>query len=66
LQKKNYWASIGEGMIFELGQKNIFFSFMNPSYELILVFPKLYPLTAPGMALCIDLGQKFQNLFSLV
>jgi hypothetical protein len=40
--------------IFELGQKNIF---MNPLYELILVFPKFDPLTAPGMALCVNLGQ---------
>jgi hypothetical protein len=52
---------------FELGQKNIlFFSFMNPLYEPILVFPKFDPLTAPGMALCVDLGPKCQNLFCLV
>jgi hypothetical protein len=53
---------------FELGQKNIFifFSFMNPLYEPILVFPKFDPLTAPGMALCVDLGPKCQYLFCLV
>ncbi len=54
--------------IFELGQKTIlfFFSFMNPSYEPILVFPKFDPLTAPGMALCVDLGPKCNILFPLV
>jgi hypothetical protein len=53
---------------FELGQKNyfLFFSFMNPLYEPILVFPKFDPLTASGMALCVDLGPKCQNLFPLV
>ncbi len=51
---------------FELGQKNIFFSFMNPLYEPILVFPKFDPLTAPGMALCVNFGPKCQNLFPLV
>ena len=50
---------------FELGQKNIFL-FMNPLYELILVFPKFDSLTAPGMALCVDLGAKCQILFPLV
>ncbi len=51
--------------IFELGQKNIyiFFSFINPLHELILVFPKFDPLTAPGMAFCVNLGPKCQNLF---
>ncbi len=52
---------------FELGQKIFkFFSFMNPLFEPILVFPKFDPLTAPGMALCDDLGLKCQNLFCLV
>ncbi len=73
------WASIGGGTIFprrlrgmknffELGQKIFFFIFllMNPLYELILVFPKFDPLTAPGMALCVNLGPKCQNLFCLV
>ncbi len=52
---------------FELGKKNIFFIFlfMNPLYELILVFPKFDPLTAPEMALCVNLGPKCQNLSSL-
>ncbi len=53
---------------FELGQKNslFFFSFSNPLHEPILVFPKFDPLTAPGMALCVSLGPKCQNLFPLV
>jgi hypothetical protein len=52
---------------FEVGQKNIFFfSFMNPLYEPILVFPKFDPLTASGKALCVDLGPKCLNLFCLV
>ena len=48
---------------FELGQKNIFifFSIMNPFYEPILVYPKFDPITAPGMALCVDLGPKCQT-----
>jgi hypothetical protein len=51
---------------FELGQKIFyFFSFMNPLYELILVFPKFDSLTAP-MALCVDLGPKCQILFPFV
>jgi hypothetical protein len=67
LQNKFFdWASIGGGMIFlrslkamrneknfELGQKYFFFSFMNPLYEPIPVFPKFDPLTASGMALCV-------------
>ncbi len=58
----------GMKKLFELGPKNIlfYFSFMNPLYELILVFPKFDPLTAPGMALCVDLGPKCQILFPLV
>ena len=44
---------------FELGQKVffIFFSFMNPLHEPILVFPKFDPLTASGMALSVKMGQ---------
>jgi hypothetical protein len=49
---------------FELGQN--FFSFVNPLYEPILVFPKFDPITAPGMALRVNLGPKCQNLFPLV
>ena len=58
----------GMKQIFELGQKNIFFNFlfMNSLHEPILVFPKFDPLTAPGMALCVNLGPKCQNLFPLV
>jgi hypothetical protein len=82
LQKKNFdWASIGGGTIFPRSLKTTrnekfflarskkyfwFFSFMNPLYEPIPVFPKFDPLTASGMALCVDLGPKCQNLFPLV
>ncbi len=55
----------GMKKIFELGQKNIF-SFINPLHEPILFFPKFDPLTASGMALCVNLGPKCQNLFPLV
>ncbi len=34
---------------------------MNSLYEPILVFPKFDPLTAPGMALFVDLGPKCQK-----
>ncbi len=49
-----------------LSQVNFFFSFVNPLYEPILVFPKFDPITAPGMALRVNLGPKCQNLFPLV
>ena len=49
--------------ICELGQKNILIFFI---YELILVFPKFDPLTAPWMALSVDLGPKCKILFPLV
>ncbi len=59
LPKKSFdWAIIGGGAIF--------FSFMNPLYEPILVFPKFDPITAPGMALRVNLGPTCQNLFPLV
>ncbi len=48
--------------IFELGQK-FFFPFVNPLYEPLLVFPKFDPITAPGMALRVNLGPKCQNFF---
>jgi len=35
-------------------------------YLLIIDFPKFDPLTAAGMALCVNLGPKCQNLFSIV
>jgi hypothetical protein len=41
-------------------------SFMNLKYMLIIDFPKFDPLTAAGMALCVNLGPKCQNLFPLV
>ncbi len=57
----------GMKKFFELGKKNIlFFLFINPLHEPILVFPKFDPFTAPGMALCVNLGPKCQNLFPLV
>jgi hypothetical protein len=55
---------------FELGQNffTYFFSFVNPLYEPILVFPKFDPVTVPGMALRVNLGPKYQSRieFSLV
>ncbi len=75
------WASIGGGTIFPRSLKTtgnekkfwarskkyfFFFSFMNPLYEPKLVFTKFDPLTASGMALCVDLRPKCQNLFPLV
>ncbi len=41
-------------------------SYITPIYLLIIVFPKLDPLTATGMAVCVNLGPKCQNLFRLV
>jgi hypothetical protein len=66
-------ASIGGGTIFPRSPRTrrnekifcgrskkyfLIFSFMNPSYEQILVFSKFDLLTAPGMALFVDLGPK--------
>ena len=51
---------------FELGQTFFFFSFVKPIYEPILVFPKFDPITAPGMALRVNLGPKCQHVFPLV
>jgi hypothetical protein len=48
--------------IFHLFSKSL----MNPSYLLKIVFSKFNPLTATGMALCVNIGPKCQNLFSLV
>jgi len=39
---------------------------MTSLYLLIIGFSKFDLLTATGMALCIDLGPKYQNLFRLV
>ncbi len=52
----------------ELGQKKclLFFSFVNPLYETLPVFPKFNPITASGMALSVNLGPKCKNLFPLV
>jgi hypothetical protein len=53
--------------IFKIDQQ-IFFkkSYMTLKCLLIIDFPKLDPLTAAEMALCGNLGPKYQNLFSLV
>jgi hypothetical protein len=51
-------------------QDRLFFLFfkslMNTLYLLKIVFSKCNPLTATGMALCVNIGPKCQNLFSLV
>jgi hypothetical protein len=44
----------------------IFKSYMTLDYLLIIDFPKFDPLTAAGMALCVNLEPKCQNLFPLV
>ncbi len=41
-------------------------SYITLKYLLIMDFPKFDPLTASEMALCGNLGPKFQNLFPLV
>ncbi len=47
--------------------KNFFLkSYMTPKYLLIIDFPKFQPLTVAEMALCGNLGPKYQNLFPLV
>ncbi len=43
-----------------------FFSFVNPFYEPIFLFPKFDPITARGMALRVNLGPNCQHLFPLV
>ncbi len=50
---------------FKIGQFKIK-SFMNPLHLLKIVLSKFNPLTATGMALCVNIGAKCQNLFSLV
>jgi hypothetical protein len=40
--------------------------FFYPLYLLIKDFLKFDPLTAAGMALCVNLGPKCQNVFPLV
>jgi hypothetical protein len=51
--------------IFKIGQKlNQKKSYMTLKYLLIIDFPKFDPLTAAEMALCVNLGPKFQNLSS--
>jgi hypothetical protein len=49
-------------------QKKILFlkSYMTLKYLLIIDFPKFDPLTGAEMALCGNLGPKYQNLFPLV
>ncbi len=43
-----------------------FKSYMTLKFMLIIDFPKFDPLTAAGMALCVNLGPKFQTLCPLV
>jgi hypothetical protein len=43
-----------------------FKSYRTLQYLLIIDFPKFDPLTATGLALCVNLGPKCQNLFPLV
>jgi hypothetical protein len=43
-----------------------FLSYMTLKYLLIIDFPKFDPLTAAGMALCVNLGPKCQTLSPLV
>jgi hypothetical protein len=62
----------GNKNCFQTSQKKIFFksymtpSYMTPLYFLKLVFLKFDPLTVTGIALCVDLGPKCQNVFCLV
>jgi hypothetical protein len=53
---------------FKIGQ--IFFlffkSYVTLKYFLIIDFPKFDPLTAAGMALCVNLGPKCQKFLPLV
>jgi len=51
---------------FQTRQKNFLKSYMTPLYFLKLVFIKFDPLTVTGIALCVDLGPKCQNVFYLV
>ena len=53
--------------IFQDRPKNFFLkSYMTLKYLLIIDFPKFDILKAAGMALCVNLGPKCQNLFPLV
>jgi hypothetical protein len=57
----------GMTKIFKISQFFLFFkSYMTLSYLLIIDFPKFDPLTATGMALCVNPGPKCQNVFPLV
>jgi hypothetical protein len=57
----------GTKTFFKIGQKNLFVKIKcDLLYLLIKDFPKFDPLTATGMALCVNLGAKCQNLFPLV
>jgi hypothetical protein len=58
---------MGNGKKFQDRPKFFFFkSDMTLKYLLFIDFPKLDPLTAAEMALCVNLGPKCQNLFPLV
>jgi hypothetical protein len=51
---------------FKIGQIFFFKSLMKTLYLLKIVFPKFDPLTATGMALCVNIGPICQNLCSKV
>jgi hypothetical protein len=55
----------GTKQFYKCATKN-FWTRMTLSYLLIIGFPKFDPLTAPGMALCVNLGPKCQNVFPSV
>ncbi len=72
-----FWGEVGlfrvvlriSGTFFlKIGQFFILFlkSYMTLLYFLIIDFPKFDPLTATGMALCVNLGSKCKDLFPLV
>jgi hypothetical protein len=70
------WGEVGlfrvvlrlRGIKIVLNLSQIFFlkSYMTPLYLLKMVFQKFDPLTVRGMAICVDLGPKCQNLFCSV
>jgi hypothetical protein len=54
----------GIKIVFNLGQ--IFYFIFYRIFAKNSFFPKFVPLSVTGMALCVDLGPKRQNLFCLV
>ncbi len=49
---------------FKIGQNFYIFEIIYDPLIFIIDFSKFDPLTAAGMALCVNLGPKCQNLFS--